>query len=167
MSVVLSLLLYIFIAYSYGQITVKNFQAAATYTQNGRSIAVEVYYDYNAQKLAQVFTFSDGSSTREVYYYDKGIQFSVCSDLPNSCQSVAWNLGQWIWFVNSSQVGISDNVNGNSALRFDIVQPNGWGSSVWFSVDQNGQGFNQILRATMTKGSNSQVTKIAKRLTLT
>jgi hypothetical protein len=146
------------VSYSLSQlVTSKSFQASATFTKNGRSVPVTVFYNYTAQRLAHIFTVADGSETREVFEYDKGIQHSMCSDSPSSCQSTGWSLGQWIWFSNSSQTGITDSINGKAAVRFDLTQPNGWTSSIWFDSTANAQGINPILRAEMSKVDNFQV----------
>lgn len=162
------IVLFVFLYYlslSCGQTTVKSFQASASFTKNGRTNQISLYYDYNAQRLSQVFDFSDGTSTTEVHYYDRGIQFSMCSDSPNSCQSVAWNLGQWVWFANSSMTGTPETLNGKSAIRYDIQQPNLWNSSIWFEANQNAQGFNPILRARMSKLGSVQVLDFVRKLT--
>lgn len=144
------LVLLLCITYSVSQQT--SFQASGLLQRNGHRTEVTLNYDFNAKKFAQTLYFPDGTTTREVIYYDRGIQLSMCSDTPDSCQSIAWNVGQWVWFVNSSQIGISDNWNGNAALRYNIQQPNGWNSTLWFS-QINGIP-NKILRATMSKGNN-------------
>lgn len=137
--------------------TPKSWQANAVLTRNGKSFSVVTSYDYDARRFSNLYSFFDGSTMRDLYYYDQKIRFQTCSDAPNSCQSNAWSLPQWVLFVSANSVGQTSVFNGILCQRFTISQGYGYSATVWFAQTPNADGFNNIVRATITKGNDTQV----------